>query len=85
MSFETLRPYLPWLTLVLLVLIVGAANPAFFDPVALVGLMADIVPLFNTNESQCVMLRALQLIPPAAAATGVIPERVVCSSSSTNT
>jgi ribose transport system permease protein len=46
MTLETIRPYLPWLTLILLVLIVGAANPAFFDPIALVGLMADIVPLF---------------------------------------
>jgi ribose transport system permease protein len=43
---ERLKPYLPWITLAVLVLLVGAINPAFFDPLALLGLVADIVPLF---------------------------------------
>jgi ribose transport system permease protein len=46
MTLDRLRPWLPWITLALLVALTGAANPAFFDPAALVGLMADIVPLF---------------------------------------
>jgi len=46
MNFENLRPYFPWITLVVLVLLVGIANPAFFDPVGLISLVADIVPLF---------------------------------------
>jgi ribose transport system permease protein len=46
MKLETFRPYLPWITLLVLVLIVGSINPDFFDPAGLVGLMADIVPLF---------------------------------------
>ena len=46
MKLESFRPYLPWLTLLVLVLIVGGINPDFFDPAGLIGLMADIVPLF---------------------------------------
>ncbi|MDU8946534.1 ABC transporter permease [Ovoidimarina sediminis] len=43
---DRLKPYLPWITLVVLALLVGIANPAFFNPVGLVDLVADIVPLF---------------------------------------
>jgi len=46
MSLETLKPYFPWITLVALVLVVGAINPAFFNIGSLVTLVADIVPLF---------------------------------------
>lgn len=46
MSLETLKPYFPWITLVTLVLLVGAINPAFFNVGSLVTLAADIVPLF---------------------------------------
>ena len=46
MTLDRIRPYLPWVTLGLLVAVTGAANPAFFDPESLILLMADIVPLF---------------------------------------
>ena len=46
MTIEKLKPYLPWITLVVLVLLVGAINPSFFNPTALLQLVADIVPLF---------------------------------------
>jgi ribose transport system permease protein len=46
MNFENLKPYFPWITLVVLVLLVGIANPAFFDPTGMISLVADIVPLF---------------------------------------
>ena len=46
MDMERIKPHLPWLTLVLLVAVVGIANPAFLDPAGLVVLAADVVPLF---------------------------------------
>lgn len=46
MNIEKIRPYLPWITLLVLALIVGIANPAFFNPAGLIALVADIVPLF---------------------------------------
>lgn len=46
MKLEALKPHFPWITLLVLVLIVGAINPSFFDPAALIRLIADIVPLF---------------------------------------
>lgn len=46
MNPARLRPYLPWLTLAVLVAVVGTASPAFLSPAALVGLVADVVPLF---------------------------------------
>ena len=46
MSMERIKPFLPWLTLGVLILVVGTANPAFFNPAALITLMADVVPLF---------------------------------------
>lgn len=46
MTLETLKPHFPWITLLVLVVIVGAINPSFFDPAALILLIADIVPLF---------------------------------------
>lgn len=46
MDIERLKPHFPWITLVVLVLAVGAVNPGFFSPSALILLMSDIVPLF---------------------------------------
>ncbi|PSL17207.1 ABC transporter permease [Shimia abyssi] len=46
MDMEKIKPYLPWITLITLVLLVGIANPSFFNPAGMVGLVADIVPLF---------------------------------------
>lgn len=46
MSLEKLKPYFPWITLAMLVLLVGAINPSFLNPASLVQLVADIVPLF---------------------------------------
>ncbi len=46
MDIERLKPHFPWITLVVLGGLVGIANPSFFDPDALILLMADIVPLF---------------------------------------
>lgn len=46
MDMTRLKPHLPWITLVALVVIVGVANPAFLKPVNLLSLAGDIVPLF---------------------------------------
>ena len=46
MSFENIKPHLPWITLLVLVLLVGAANPSFFDLAGLLTLVTDVVPLF---------------------------------------
>lgn len=46
MTFQTLRPHLPWITLLVLVAIVGAANPQFLRPASLLAMAGDIVPLF---------------------------------------
>jgi len=46
MNMERIKPHLPWLTLIFLVVAVGIVNPAFFDPASLMVLAADVVPLF---------------------------------------
>jgi ribose transport system permease protein len=46
MSLDKLKPWFPWLTLAVLVLLVGAVNPAFFNPSGMLAVVADIVPLF---------------------------------------
>ena len=46
MNFERLKPHFPWITLLALTVLVGLANPSFFNPASLILLMADIVPLF---------------------------------------
>lgn len=46
MDMERIKPHLPWLTLVLLVVLVSIANPAFLSLSSLVVLTADVVPLF---------------------------------------
>lgn len=46
MSFERIKPHLPWITLVLLVAIVGMADANFLRPHNLINMAADIVPLF---------------------------------------
>lgn len=46
MTFEKIKPHLPWITLVVLVLVVGAADSNFLRLHNLIGMAADIVPLF---------------------------------------
>lgn len=46
MNLEQLKPHFPWVTLLALALIVGIANPSFFDLGGLILLMSDITPLF---------------------------------------
>ncbi|WP_298852766.1 ABC transporter permease [uncultured Ruegeria sp.] len=46
MSFERIKPHLPWITLLFLVLVVGAADSNFLRPANLISMTADIVPLF---------------------------------------
>jgi ribose transport system permease protein len=46
MNMQKIRPHLPWITLVVLVAIVGAANPGFLRPANLLEMAGDIVPLF---------------------------------------
>ncbi len=46
MEKERLKPHFPWITLLVLAMLVGVANPSFFDLGSLILLMADIVPLF---------------------------------------
>lgn len=46
MNFERIKPHLPWITLLALVVIVGGANPVFLKPQNLISMAADIVPLF---------------------------------------
>lgn len=46
MDFERIKPHFPWITLVVLVLVVGIANPTFFNVAGLVSLASDVVPLF---------------------------------------
>ena len=46
MDIERFKPYFPIATLVVLFVVVGAANPQFFNLAGIVSLMADVVPLF---------------------------------------
>ncbi len=46
MNLERIKPHFPWMTLLALVSVVGAANPAFFDPLGFLSLVTDVVPLF---------------------------------------
>ena len=46
MSFGRLKRHFPWITLVVLVLIVGIIHPSFLRPQNLIELAGDIVPLF---------------------------------------
>lgn len=46
MNLERIKPHLPWITLLILVLIVGAADSNFLKPQNLINMSADIVPLF---------------------------------------
>lgn len=45
-NVEKIKPHLPWMVLVLLVVLVGAAEPSFLSPTGLILLFADITPLF---------------------------------------
>ncbi|MEM0946461.1 MAG: ABC transporter permease [Pseudomonadota bacterium] len=46
LDFEKIKPHLPWATLLALIIIVGLADPNFLRPQNLIGMAADIVPLF---------------------------------------
>ncbi|MEX0344355.1 MAG: ABC transporter permease [Rhizobiaceae bacterium] len=46
MDVERIKPYFPWITLLALVVAVGIVNPSFFDPLGLLSLVTDVVPLF---------------------------------------
>lgn len=46
MDLSRIRPHLPWITLLVLVVIVGVAQPTFLHPANLLSLAGDIVPLF---------------------------------------
>lgn len=46
MDIQRLKPHLPWITLVVLVAIVGINDPGFLRPPNLLGIAGDIVPLF---------------------------------------
>ena len=46
MDLQRLKPHFPWITLLVLVAVVGAVNPGFLRPANLLGLAGDIVPLF---------------------------------------
>jgi ribose transport system permease protein len=46
MELDRLKPHLPWITLLTLVVIVGVADANFLRPVNLINMVADIMPLF---------------------------------------
>jgi ribose transport system permease protein len=46
MTFQTIKPHLPWITLLALVVLVGVTNETFLRPANLLGMAAEIVPLF---------------------------------------
>lgn len=46
MNLVKLKPYYPWITLLILVFLVGVFNPAFLNLGNMILLVADIVPLF---------------------------------------
>lgn len=43
---ERIKPHLPWITLVVLVAIVGIADSNFLKPANMISMVADIMPLF---------------------------------------
>lgn len=46
MDLQRLKPHLPWITLVVLVALVGLVDPSFLKPASLLSLAGGIVPLF---------------------------------------
>ena len=46
MDIQRLKPHLPWITLLVLVAVVGVTDPGFLRPTNLLGIAGDIVPLF---------------------------------------
>lgn len=46
MNLHRIKPHLPWITLLVLVAIVGTVDDTFLKPVNLLSLASDIVPLF---------------------------------------
>jgi ribose transport system permease protein len=43
---ERIKPHLPWITLVVLVIIVSLIDPSFLNPNSMLSLAGDVVPLF---------------------------------------
>lgn len=46
MSFERIKPHLPWLTLLVLVAAVGISDVNYLRPENLISMVADVMPLF---------------------------------------
>lgn len=46
LDFQTIKPHLPWITLVILVALVSIGDPNFLKPSSLIALASDVVPLF---------------------------------------
>jgi ribose transport system permease protein len=46
MDFQRLKPHFPWITLLVLIALVGIFDPSFLRPSNLLGLAGDIVPMF---------------------------------------
>ncbi|MEM6987449.1 MAG: ABC transporter permease [Pseudomonadota bacterium] len=46
MRLETIKPHLPWITLLVLVAIVGVTDANFLRPANLIAMVGDIMPLF---------------------------------------
>ena len=46
MSLDRIKPHLPWITLLVLVAIVGISDGNFLKPHNLISMVADIMPLF---------------------------------------
>lgn len=46
MDLQRLKPHFPWITLLVLIILVGAADPHFLKPANLLSLAGDVVPLF---------------------------------------
>jgi ribose transport system permease protein len=46
MNMEHIKPHLPWVTLIILVIIVSLIDPSFLNPNSMLSLAGDIVPLF---------------------------------------
>lgn len=46
MDFQRLKPHFPWITLLVLIALVGVFDPSFLRPSNLLGLAGDIVPMF---------------------------------------
>ena len=46
MNIQNIKPHLPWITLLILIVIVGIHDATFLKPKNMINMFADIVPLF---------------------------------------